>query len=336
MPAATLATSIKAIRLYTSTEWELFVEEWLRGLKKRYEDVKRLGGSGDLGRDVVAFTNEKRLEGIWDNYQCKHYEKPLPASIAGPEIAKLIYFTYLGRFKTPRRLYFIAPRDVSTELSDLLNSPTKMRAYIEHHWEFYSHTIVEDQSITLSGSLAAYIAGFDFSIFSYYQTSEMLDDHRATVHWAERFGGLLPPPPPATVPPEIQPAESIYLGQLLEVYGERTASKFDACAELSAHPALVDDLKGQRERFFQAEAFNHHYRDETPSGTVEQFVEDIFDAIDPITKVHHPNGYERLNRCLAQAANVQAGGILAPHARPRTKQGVCHQLANVRRVIWVP
>ena len=64
-------------------------------------------------------------------------------------------------------------------------------------------------------------------------------------------------------------------------------------------------------------------------------MEDIFDAIDPIVKLPHPNGYDRLNRCLAQAASVNTGGILASHARPRTKQGVCHQLANVRRVIWV-
>ena len=196
MPTATLASAIKAIRLYTSAEWELFVEEWLRGLKKRYAEVKRLGGSGDLARDVVAFTDAKRLEGIWDNYQCKHYERPLPASIAGAEIAKLVYFAFLGRFKPPRHMYFVAPRDVSTELSDLLNSPSKLRSYVEQHWDkSYANTIIEGQSITLSGPLVVYVADFDFSIFSYYQTSEMLDDHRNTARWAERFGGLLLPPP---------------------------------------------------------------------------------------------------------------------------------------------
>ena len=222
MAVATLASAIKAIRLYTSTEWELFVEEWLRGLAKQYSEVKRLGGSGDLGRDVVAFTDEARLEGIWDNYQCKHYERPLPASIAGPEIAKLIYFSFLGRFKIPRRMYFAAPRDVSTELSDLLNSPTNLRSYVEQHWDkTYANTIIEGQPITLSGPLLGYVAAFDFSIFSYYQTSQMLDDHRSTAHWAERFGGLPPPPPAVTVPAEIQQLESVYLGQLLKVYGEK-------------------------------------------------------------------------------------------------------------------
>jgi hypothetical protein len=234
-------------------------------------------------------------------------------------------------------MYFVAPRDMSTELSDLLNQPSKLRSYIEQHWnKSYADQITEKQSITLFGPLATYVAGFDFSIFSYHQTSEMLDDHRKTAHWVERFGGLLPPPPSAVVPDEIQPLESVYLSQLLEVYGEKVACTFATCVEVSAHPTLADDLKQQRERFFQAEAFNHHYRDETPPGTIEQLVEDIFDAIDPLAKMAHPNGYERLNRCLGQAASINAGGILAPHARPKTKQGVCHQLANVKRVIWVP
>lgn len=56
-----LATIIKALRNYSSNEWDLFVEEWVRGLKKQYVDVKRIGGPGDMGRDVVAFSTEKNL-----------------------------------------------------------------------------------------------------------------------------------------------------------------------------------------------------------------------------------------------------------------------------------
>jgi hypothetical protein len=96
MSPATLAAVLKEIRNYSATEWELFIEEWLRSLKKKYLDVKRLGASGDLGRDVVAFTDEYGLEGIWDNYQCKHLDKPLSAAKAGPEIAKLTYFSFRG------------------------------------------------------------------------------------------------------------------------------------------------------------------------------------------------------------------------------------------------
>src|SRR5262245_30195321 len=134
MSPATLAAVLKEIRNYSAAEWELFVEEWLRGLTKEYLSVKRLGASGDLGRDVVGFTDNGGLEGVWDNYQCKHFERPLPAAVAGLEIAKVIYFVFLKKFAPPRKMYFVAPRDVSTELADLLSSPTKLKAYVQSHW----------------------------------------------------------------------------------------------------------------------------------------------------------------------------------------------------------
>jgi hypothetical protein len=336
MLPATLASVLKEIRSYSATEWELFVEEWLRGLNKKYSEIKRLGASGDLGRDVAAFTDAQKLDGVWDNYQCKHLERPMLPSVAGPEIAKVMYHIFKKHYRAPRAMLFVAPRDVSTELSDLLNSPTKLKAYIEAHWNSgYAGSITDGETISLKGDLAQFVAAFDFSIFGYYQTSQMIEDHRHTAHWSARFGGLLPPPPPGVVPTEVQPSESAYLGQLLDVYGEKNGCKFNNCDELAAEADLTADLKLQRERFFQAEAFGRYYRDETEPGTVEDFVEDVFDAIDPVAKLQHPRGYDRLNSCLSQAAQVTAGGILAPHARPKTKQGVCHQLANTNRVYWI-
>jgi hypothetical protein len=111
---------------------------------------------------------------------------------------------------------------------------------------------------------------------------------------------------------------------------------FGTCGDLAADPVLVEDFVQQRERFFTAEAFAHHYRDETEPGTVEAFVDDVFYSIDPIAKQEHSRGYDRLNSCLQHAALVNAGGILSLHARPKVKQGVCHQLANKRRVVWIP
>jgi hypothetical protein len=336
MSPSLLAAALKAIRNYSDTEWELFVEEWLRGLNKKYVDVKRLGASGDLGRDVVAFTDNAKLEGVWDNYQCKHLDRPLSAATAGLEIAKLVYFAFQKKFRVPRRMYFVAPRDVATTLSDLLNSPETLRTYVQAHWDSgYANHIVAKQSILLVYELADYLAKFNFSVFSYYQTSEMLNDHRQTAHWTERFGGLLPPPPKALVPAEIQAAESVYLGQLLAVYSEKSGHDIGSCAELDTNLELAQDLKLQRERFFQAESFVRHYRDETEPGTVEDFVEDIYYAIDPLVKRTYLTGYDRLNGCLAHAATVQPGGILSLHARPKTKQGVCHQLANEHRVKWI-
>jgi hypothetical protein len=336
MPSFIIAPILKEIRNYSAQEWELFVEEWARGLENRYTEVKRLGNPGDLGRDVIGFLDKQKLEGSWDLYSCKHYEKPLQPSIAGIEIAKIIYHSLSG-YSPPRHMYFASPRDVSTELADLLASPQKLKAYILQHWNSgYANRVTDTETILLEGKLKAHAENFDYSIFSWYQTSEMITDHRTTAHWAHRFGGLLPPPPNAVVPLEVAPTENVYVRELLIVYGEQEQCDFGHCSELAAHPTWQDDFNRQRERFYQAEAFSRAYRDETPPGTVENFVDDIHSAIDPIIKQTHPHGYDRLNRCLAQAAAVHAGGILAQHARPKVKQGVCHQLANSSKVRWVP
>jgi hypothetical protein len=47
--------------------------EWQQGLAKLhgYHEVKRLGGAGDHGRDVIGLCSPAACEGDWDNYQCK-------------------------------------------------------------------------------------------------------------------------------------------------------------------------------------------------------------------------------------------------------------------------
>ena len=239
-------------------------------------------------------------------------------------------------FRAPRKMYFVVPRDVSMELADLLNSPSRLKSYIQAHWNSGYSKAIGTQTVLLEGDLVKFVDSFDFSIFSYYQISEVIADHRTTAYWTGRFGGLVPPPPSAPVPAQIQLNESIYLGQLLAVYGEMKSCCFSQCSDLSSHPELIEDLGNQRERFFQAEAFTHHYRDETEPGTVEAFVEDIFYAIDPVVKLPHGCSYDQLKAAFSKPQQIQPEEYWAPHARPKTKQGVCHQLANSQRIRWVP
>src|SRR5271157_6397240 len=51
----------------------MFTREWQKGLDG-YHSVKRLGGPGDHGRDVIGLCSPLGCEGVWDNYQCKNYE----------------------------------------------------------------------------------------------------------------------------------------------------------------------------------------------------------------------------------------------------------------------
>jgi hypothetical protein len=59
---------------YSAAEWEAFTEEWAHYcLKKIYVQVQRFGGAKDRGIDIAGFTDDQKLLGVWDNYQCKRY-----------------------------------------------------------------------------------------------------------------------------------------------------------------------------------------------------------------------------------------------------------------------
>ena len=88
-----LAPIVKLVRAYDSTEWEVFIAEWQKGLKN-YVSVKRLGGAGDHGRDVIGLVGPQGCNGIWDNYQCKHYETPLSVPQACEDAGKIIFHAF--------------------------------------------------------------------------------------------------------------------------------------------------------------------------------------------------------------------------------------------------
>ena len=46
--------------------------------------------------DVIGIVEEDGA--VWDNYQCKHYEKPLTPSDVWVELGKLCYYTMVGEY----------------------------------------------------------------------------------------------------------------------------------------------------------------------------------------------------------------------------------------------
>jgi hypothetical protein len=69
------------ILLYSDSEWEGFVHEWAHYcLKKLYAQVQRFSGAGERGIDIAGFTDANKLQGVWDNFQCKHYDHALRPS----------------------------------------------------------------------------------------------------------------------------------------------------------------------------------------------------------------------------------------------------------------
>lgn len=333
-----IAAANKLIRTYGDGEWEAFVREWQVGLKAQngYIEVKRMGGGGDLGRDVVGLCTPQKFEGVWDNYQCKHYDAPLGIGRAVEDAGKIIFHSFAGAYAPPRKCIFVAPRMVSTSLRELLLNPSKFRAEVLSTWnQRVAKKIEHGHDHQLAGALKVCAENYDYTTFGYATLDEVLDAHRLTGFWAERFYGFLPPPPGGVVPSSITVEETMYVSRLLEVYEEIEGSPIATPQKLiTDHPTHAAHLHQQRVRFFDADCFAHHYRDSTAPGTVEDFEEQIHDAVEPALAFSNGTGHERLTKALDTAGSCNPAGLIATQAKMRVKQGVCHQLANRGRLKW--
>lgn len=328
-----LAHIVKQVRGYDATEWEIFTREWQRGLGG-YHEVKRLGGPGDHGRDVIGLCSPRGCEGTWDNYQCKNYEGMLQTPQACRDAGKIIFHAFRGVFTPPRRCVFVAPKGPSTNLRDMLLNPSKFRDEVISTWDTrVAAHVVEGESYPLTGTLESFVHQYDFTTFGYATIDEILDAHRRTAFWAQRFGGLLPPPNPGITPDRVMPHETVYVGKLMDVYAEAADAKIACVGDLETHGEWKADLQKQRVRFYDAEAFMATYRDQTEPGTTESFADQIFDAIEPSLALS-ANGLTRLTTALTVSAHTRPASVLEPQAKVGVKQGVCHQLANDDRVTW--
>ena len=319
---------------YDSGEWERFIGEWMRSQKDKYLEVKRVGGANDHGLDVVGYTDAQKLEGVWDNNQCKHYRTSIPTADGLADVGKLIYWAHRGKFKPPRRSRFVAPKGPCGPLRTLLDNPSQLKQAILEGWDKYCALEITTSGAPLTPELRSYAEAFDFTIFGWAHIDEVLEDLKTTAFYAARFGGALPPPPRAVVPVELQKRESRYIGQLLDVYSEDLGRQITNYSDLPEGHETSADFKRQRERFFEMEFFAHHYRDQTPPNTIEDFVEEVYDAVQPVCAREYPQSFERLNETMARAAIIETKSILEKQAKGRVKQGACHHLANEDRLKW--
>ncbi len=328
----------KRVELFSPDEWEEFTEEWVSSLKSSYCLVRRFGGAGDKGIDVVAFVTNGTFVGGWDNYQCKHYDHPLYPSDAWVEIAKIIYYSSLAEFSSPRKYYFVASRGIGTALEKLLAQPEKLKAELKSHWKQYCENSITDGSkIRLEDDLEMYFDGFDFAIFSSKSIAEMIEGHSQTPFHAVRFGGGLPTRPVTTSPPSsILPSESRYIYHLFRVYSEQLGAEVLEASALDGSPDLRRDFLRHRERFYHAESLRNFARDTVPDGTFQDLQEEVYQGVIDVCESAHVDGLARLRATVSQAARLSVSqNGLASVVKVQDKQGMCHQLANEDRLAWV-
>lgn len=324
------------IGAYLPAQWEDFIEEWSVSLKPPYVKVEHIGGPGDKGRDVICLLREPCAAGQWDNFQCKHYDHPLMPGDVWSELAKLCYFTWKEAYTLPRRYRLVAPHDVGPKLHFLLSKPLELRTELIKWWAKEGASDLGPDPVLLEGPLRDYVEAFDFSIVGYTPVNEIIEQHRKTPNWQNRFQQALPPrPDQADVPEQPIPAESIYLGQLLRAYiqaagRELTWTDVSTLQKFSAH------LKRSRRAFFRAEELYRFSRDLFPPGAFDRFKRQVYDGVADIVDADHANGFERVVAATAAAGLLNLGNSeLIPLVEIGDRHGACHHLANDQVLSWV-
>lgn len=324
--------------IYSPDQWEGFVQEWLHYcLKKAYKQVQQFTGAGDMGIDIAGFVDGKRLEGVWDNYQCKHYDHPLMPGDVWSEFGKIIWYSFKKQYVPPRGYYFVAPWGTGPKLTHLLANATNLREELIANWDKnVKDKITSTQEVPLDAALLAYVNAFDFSIFEAKTSLQLVEDHRATPVHAARFGGGLPPRPTAATPPTaVAPVESRYVTQLLGAYAEHTGKPVPDPSALAAS-TLKGHFHRQREAFYQAESLRVFARDTVPHGTFESLQQDIFDGVIDTHDAAHPDGYQKVCAVTKTARELQiTANALISCAQPKDRDGICHQLVNEERLRWI-
>ena len=335
---------VSRLMMMSAEEWEVFTEEWATHLKNigEYWRIRRWGGSGDRGLDVVAFTSELGFAAPWDSFQCKHYSAALGPNDVCIEATKVVYYSFKRTvpfnqsFRAPRRHVFVSPKGAGTTVQGWLADKERFREEFKNRWGQYCLRAIGVE-VPLEGDLLAYVNEFDFGRFDDRSAVELVAQHMHTPYYAARFGGGLPPREKSAAPPTTPATnESVYIRKLLDAYQEHLAIPVTTSTELDGVPEIRNHYDRQRELFYSAEALRNFARDRTPDGTFLSFQEDVHDGVVDVYEKAYDTGLQRLRSTVGRAAEISVdGNALVSVARVRDKQGVCHQLANDCEFTWV-
>jgi hypothetical protein len=323
---------IERIALFSEEQWEQFVDEWASSLPD-YQKVERASGAGDKGCDVIGFP----VEGgpIWDNYQCKHYDKPLAPTDVWVEFGKLCFYTSIGDYSVPRKYRFVAPRNVGTKLASLLRRPAVLKEELFKNWNGYCRDGIKESPVPLTDELRAHIEKLDFSIFGYVPVLDAIQQHMSTPYFVARFGLGLPPRPP-TAPPPANPTadETRYVQQLFEAYSDNRKVQLSIVDHLPV--TLRRHYDRSREAFYSAEALRNFSRDKLPGDEFRTLQNQVFVGVVDTCSAPHSCGFTRLVATTDRAAQLAiTSSPLIGKTEIGDLHGICHQLANEDRLVWV-
>lgn len=331
---------IHRIKLMSPDEWEILVEEWLETTKKYNSNkIERLGGSGDMGIDVIAYiTNPKNnpLSYQWDCYQCKRYDKPLSPSSMWIEFGKVIYYSFIKEYPIPQKYYLIGTNDIGTSLKKYLNNPQKLKDELKKEWkDKCENKITKTTLIVLEGNLLNYFDKFDFSIFEKINPKTIVEGHKKHSNHLLRFGGGLPSRKSIEIPLIEKDKKLRYVEQLVKAYDSDSRNLIDKVEHIAA-TKYNRHFTDSRKSFYKAEELRVLTRDNLKEQVFEDFKEDVYDGISNKAEENFDNGYQKVKEIENEASKIIVdSNPLTEACRPVDKKGACHHLINDKKISWI-
>ena len=324
----------RLILLMDDDELEMFCRAWA-DKKLGYVEVKRFAGTGDMGRDVVGFLTDTRHDGAWDNYQCKQYRKTVSRSQGLLAMGKVLYWASQGHFKPPRNFYFVAPKGLARKLELLIDKPSELKKALIDEWDTVcASSITKKLTLSLDAKVKAVIDAYDFKNVRIITIDDMMDDAAVKPLLIEKFGADPGKYPAAAVPVGVQDTEMRYIDELVEAYGERAKAPFADHDAVLADANHGSDLRRQRERFFEADAFQKFYRDNTSASVISGFRKDVQFGVVERWKAPAADTLARVEAVMDHAGTVTCAGPLAKYAHVPVRQGICHHFVNDGELSW--
>jgi hypothetical protein len=325
------------VLLFNDTEWEELIEECchLHGGGKTYAQVKRLGASGDGGRDVEARLIPELEANQWDLYQAKHYKDPVGPSTFFPELLKFFGHLVAKTYPAPRFYYLCSPKNAGPDLHNLLAAPEKFKE------RFLADLAAGKSGIKVpkgeaGPKLVAHVTTFDFSTIKEYLVRDLLELHASnqTLHF-KRFhiAAVRGDDPIAPAMPGIE--EQVYVSELVGVYCEHCQAPL-TLKEIIEHDDYREHFQDCRNEFFCAEGLKRFSRDLMP-GEFERLLDMVVIGVrSAVNSPKYKSSMDRLEAAINRANTLQVNDSpLHPRVRSGDLPGTCHHLVNDGRLKWL-
>ena len=307
---------------------------------RRYEDVMRIGGSGDKGVDVIAYYDQAANK--CDIYQCKHYNHPVSRSDIIAELGKFLYFMTVGDLPVPESYYLMAPQDLSSQFLHLYEKPEKLKQNIIDSWDkdIAGH-IEKGKNHLLEGDLKAFVEAFDYTRFKTYSSDKFLE---TLVNAEQRFVYFqyfgfrkehlkrIKKDTPATV----DDYEKTYIQHLLDAYNDvKGVEKVDAVNV--SDTTFGSHFGRSRDEFWLAESVKKMGEENCPGDEdeFEELKDDVEGHVADTYEEEYNDAFERVKAVTKASASMpKKDRIISGELGSRELKGVCFQLSNEDRLIW--